>query len=327
MSTNTIHPDTLNGLLQLQEHGYLLPNTDAVAAVRDQHCQTTGHVAEADAEANGMNSSDPVAPPTKDNLLDTSLRDAWPEDRVAFTEQGHLSMLNLATCRLHRGWKCSFDVFSLHFSHLETLCLGGTDLPTTDTFKILQSLPNLTTVHLGGNSLGGTPTGVQELCAWLSTNLVSQPLIKLDVRYNDLGAQGMHALCKVLPKSLEYLYVEGNSIGDDGAMALAQVLQQDDCKLQSVFLGANQIRVDGAMALAKTLETNKTLVKLYLEGNQIGPEGASSFSQVLETLNGDTGLKHLFVDNNAIGKEGSQRLAAALQSETAIGGALGDVQE
>ena len=89
-------------------------------------------------------------------------------------------------------------------------------------------------------------------------------------------------------------------------------------------MGANKIKADGAKSLAETLYKNKHLTKLYLEGNDIGLEGANYFSAVLECLQGDTALKHLFVDNNNIGKEGSKRLAKALNSGTAIGESLLD---
>ena len=53
-------------------------------------------------------------------------------------------------------------------------------------------------------------------------------------------------------------------------------------------------------------------------GNALGAQGISAFCTVLEELQGDTGLKHLYVDNNNIGKESSNRLAKALRSDTAI---------
>ena len=135
----------------------------------------------------------------------------------------------------------------------------------------------------------------------------------------------MEAICVGLKNSnVKYLYVEGNQIGDDGAIALSELLKDENgaTSLCEIYLGANQVQSKGAAKVASSLRRNKVVSKIYLEGNNIGLQGASAFSSVLEELNGNTGLKNLFVDNNNIGKEGSKRLAQALNSGTAIGESL-----
>jgi Ran GTPase-activating protein (RanGAP) involved in mRNA processing and transport len=89
-------------------------------------------------------------------------------------------------------------------------------------------------------------------------------------------------------------------------------------------LGANQVQSQGAAAVASSLHSNKTVSKIYLEGNNIGLQGANAFLMVLEELDGNTTLKNLFVDNNNIGKEGSKQLASALNSAMAMGDGIGD---
>ena len=113
-------------------------------------------------------------------------------------------------------------------------------------------------------------------------------------------------------------------MGDLGAIAIANLLKNEACQIRQVFMGSNQIQSKGAIELASSLYSNKLVSKIYLEGNNIGLEGADAFSSVLEELGsgGNTGLKNLFVDNNNIGKDGSKRLARALNSETAIGESL-----
>jgi hypothetical protein len=247
---------------------------------------------------------------------------AWPEAQVTFDDEGYVTMINLGSKRLHRGIKC-MDAFS--FERLTVLNLGGTDLPAKDTVQVLQQVQtSITSVYLGGNGFG--VEGAKLIGEWLS----AAPKLKtLDVRYNDMAGPGMEALCQsLLDTPVVYLYVEGNLIGDQGAIALATHLKQvHACQIQELFLGANQIESAGAIALASSLESNKLVSKIYLEGNAMGLEGANAFSEILEKLNGDTGLKHLFADNNQIGKEGSQRLAKALNSSTAIGDALGEGEE
>ena len=246
----------------------------------------------------------------------------WPKDRVAFSpESGHIIVLNLGSTRLHRGWKAEYDSVFDKLPELEVLNLGGSDLPAKDTVSILKRLPKLKTLLVGGNGLG--KHGISIVGEWFRLS-GSTALEKLDVRYNDLGSDGMEVLCQNLPPSLELLYLEGNEIDDEGAIMLARSLTDPECQLREIFLGANNIGPRGAQALAKALITNRQLTKLYLEGNCIGAEGAMAFAEVLETFEGEPTLRHLFVDNNQIGKEVSKRLAAALNSPTQIGDSLGE---
>jgi Ran GTPase-activating protein (RanGAP) involved in mRNA processing and transport len=227
-----------------------------------------------------------------------------------------VDLVDLGGKHLHRGLRCP-EAFS-YFSTLRSINLAGTDLPLADLETVLVHISkSIQCVFLGGNGLGLGSTGTTLVAKWIVTQ---QPpkLIKLDLRYNDISAEGMAVLCEGLEQSkisIKYLHMEGNAIGNEGCNYLAKFLQNDSCKLAEVFLGANQIESSGAQYLALALESNATLSKLYLEGNSIGSDGATAFSEALEGLkeNNKT-LQHLFVDNNAIGKEALQRLGRALNS-------------
>jgi Ran GTPase-activating protein (RanGAP) involved in mRNA processing and transport len=253
-----------------------------------------------------------------ENAVDDTLTSSWASERLHFDTDGYLILLDLGGKRLYKGFPC-LDALAL-FSRLETLNIGGTDLSLWDIRLILNQIADkIQTLYLGGNGLGAV--GAKEIADWLPT---AQKLKKLDVRYNDIGPEGMAALCRGLEESpsimIESLYVEGNQIGDEGATALSELLKKDVIKLKEVYLGSNQVKSQGAQQVASSLQTNKTVSKIYLEGNDIGVAGADAFSSVLEELDGNTALKKLFVDNNSIGKAGSNRLAQALKSDTTIGG-------
>mmetsp|Transcript_55688 Transcript_55688/g.134964 ORF Transcript_55688/g.134964 Transcript_55688/m.134964 type:complete len:360 (+) Transcript_55688:33-1112(+) len=283
------------------------------------------------------------------------------DNKVKFDEDGFVSSLDLGGKRLYRGFPIPgktaptatgnktrmvlppFD----KFQRLKTLNLAGTDLPLNDTMKVLEMIQStIEVLFLGGNGLG--VAGGKAIASWLSGLAGGgggrSHLAKLDLRYNDLGDEGMTSLCcdglmKMTGTGTEalgdccnvrHLYVEGNDIGDSGVDALARLLNHqgnvsketagsESYGIREVYLGANKIRHVGAQSLASTLHTNKMISKIYLEGNQIGLQGANAFSEVLEQLNGNTSLQQLFVDNNNIGKEGSKRLAQALNSGTSIG--------
>jgi Ran GTPase-activating protein (RanGAP) involved in mRNA processing and transport len=240
------------------------------------------------------------------------------DERVAFNDSGKVTTLNLGGMRLRKGLPCVPVVFR-HFEDLSSLNLGGTDLPMADIAEVLGYLGSIESLHLSGNGLGDD--GAKQIAAWLETT-EPKHLIKLDLRYNDIGGTGMEALCcqGLLHTNVAYWHMEGNRIGDDGCAALSKGLLLPNFKLQELFLGANQIGPDGAIHLAAALRNNNNslLSKLYLEGNHIGHTGATAIAEALESLDGTATLKNLFMDNNNIGKEGSERLAKALNSATAI---------
>jgi Leucine-rich repeat (LRR) protein len=256
-----------------------------------------------------------------------NLLSSWqgqPRQTVQFDQDGYVIFLDVGGKRLHRGYPCSIEDTIGNFSRLATLNLAGTDLPLKDILTVLK-LHNLQQqlkcLYMGGNGLGDEGATV------IATEYLpfARILQKLDLRYNDIQEAGMVALCRGLAasKTVKHLYMEGNQVGDSGVKALSELLLHQaslssEFGLREIFLGANQIQSEGAHSLAQTLYHNKILSKLYLEGNNIGIEGANAFSTVLETLQGDTALKNLYVDNNEIGNEGSKRLAKALNSATAI---------
>lgn len=282
-STQTLHPESLEGLIALREAGLVRHTVDE----ESQHqCAAWGSVVKCDT-------------------------------------QGRVNYLDMGGCRLRKGLpEDVIQLFENQLQSIETLNLGGTDLPVVGAVLVLQALSNLKQVHLGANGYGDA--GIQELAStWLST---ASQLEILDLRYNDISGSGCKALCDSIQQqqpatSLAKLYLEGNRIQDEGASELAKLLEENS-SLQEIFLGANSIGGVGAGQLSNCLRKNKVLSKIYLEGNHIGPDGAEAFTNVLLECKGDTSLKHLFVDNNDIGKEGSKRLAKALNSATAIGDSL-----
>jgi Ran GTPase-activating protein (RanGAP) involved in mRNA processing and transport len=239
-------------------------------------------------------------------------------ERVAFNDDGKVTTLNLGGKRLRKGLPCPAEVFE-NFSALTSLNLGGTDLPMADIAAVLGFLGAIESLHLSGNGLGDD--GAKQIATWLETTK-PKCLMKLDLRYNDIGGTGMEALCcqGLLHTNVAYWHMEGNNIGDDGCAALSKGLLLPDCQLKELFFGANQIGPDGAIHLAVALKNNNNslLTKLYLEGNNIGHVGATAMAEALEALDGTATLKNLFMDNNNVGKEGSERLAKALNSATAI---------
>jgi Leucine Rich repeat len=320
---DTVHESCLAGLELMLQHGLLsLENPYTHPSNHEFMLHQQGHL--------GLL---PTATTTNaESKLDEAsplphLISSWhgqPQPTVQLDDDGYVVFLDLGGKRLHRGFPCSISATMGAFSRLETLNLAGTDLPWNNHLAEILQLPNiqqnLKCLYLGGNGLGdeGATAMATEFLA------CAKNLNKLDLRFNDIGGAGMKALCQHMPETVQHLYLEGNQVGTEGAVALGELLkkqssQDSSGQLREVFLGANQIDAAGAKALAQSLHDNQRLSKLYLEGNNIGLEGANAFSSVLEELAGNTALKNLYVDNNDVGKEGSKRLAKALNSGTAIG--------
>jgi Ran GTPase-activating protein (RanGAP) involved in mRNA processing and transport len=132
------------------------------------------------------------------------------------------------------------------------------------------------------------------------------------------------------------LRLNGNSIGDEGATRLAEMLSRNDV-LRTLEVCSNDIMGAGATALAEALGgpagkatgsaapsgmgqrdsvlRNRTLCRLYIGGNRIGVEGAAALGSALRR--NDT-LEHLHLRFDDIGAQGAGHLARALQSNTTL---------
>ena len=230
-------------------------------------------------------------------------------DTIQFDEHGNVVFLNLGGMRLRTLPPNAFA----SLVHLETLNVGGTDLPVDQLRNVLSQLQNVKSLLLGGNALG--PKGAIMVAEMIQ---IKPSLQHLDLRFNDICDEGMIAIADAIPNtSIKYLYLEGNEITNIGCEALAKALLGNST-MEELFLGANSIGPKGAASLAMVITSNKTLRKLYVDGNQLGPQGAIVLAEALESLDGKATLKELFADNNNLGKQAAKRLAKALNSNTAM---------
>jgi hypothetical protein len=311
-----VHPNAVATLTALME---------ADPYIRKRLCGTTSNVVSAAAFDDNSNAAASPDAAKREDILDCDIDmdwthvEKWNSVAVKFdASSGHVAHLDLSG---HRIKYLPFEPFET-FKELQTLNLGGTDVPVAQLVEAVKHCcSTLQNLHLGGNGLRdvGLMTLVPELVCSKAPHLK-----KLDVRYNDIGPVGVAALSETLGQNececaIELLYLEGNDVGDKGAASLATALTKENACLKELFLGSNHIETSGALSLAASLERNTTLTKLYLEGNRIGSEGGAAFSEALEKFNGEATLKKLFVDNNGLGKEQSERLARALNSGSTIG--------
>ncbi len=156
--------------------------------------------------------------------------------------------------------------------------------------------------------------GLQKILSRLEKN--DKSLTKLNLWGNGIGDQGAKAIADVLETNttLTKLDLWGNGIGDEGAQAIADVLETNTT-LTKLDLTDIQIGAEGAQAIVGVLKTNTTLNELHLGDNSIGDEGAKKLADILET---NTTLTKLNFQFNKIGDEGAKAIADVLETNTTL---------
>ena len=110
------------------------------------------------------------------------------------------------------------------------------------------------------------------------------------------------------------IYGGVDTIGDDGAAAIARAIESEDV-VEKLMLSEAGIGPRGAAALARALESSKTLKELWLGGNEVGDAGAASFG---EALRANRHLRELLLYSNGVSDKGAKALAAALPDNYAL---------
>jgi len=110
-------------------------------------------------------------------------------------------------------------------------------------------------------------------------------------------------------ETLLILEIHCNSIGDEGAIAFAEMLKVNTT-LKTLNLYRNKIGGEGAEALAKALEVNKTLTHFYIGCNNIGDVGAKDLADMLKV---NRTLNLLDIHRNNIGDKGMEKIAEGIK--------------
>ena len=145
-------------------------------------------------------------------------------------------------------------------------------------------------------------------------------LTQLDLHHNSIGDEGAIAIASALSRNRTVSSLllgssyGGNMIGPTGATALARALHSNST-LTQLHLNYNEVGAAGATAFARALEANMTLTELNLCGNDIETEGAIALADAL--LRNST-LAVLEVNENEIDQEGARAFARCLRANTAL---------
>ncbi|KAL3944712.1 MAG: hypothetical protein SGBAC_001227 [Bacillariaceae sp.] len=140
---------------------------------------------------------------------------------------------------------------------------------------------SLTKIDLSQRSLMSSDARLVRMA--LSQN---ENLTVLKLGYNNLCDSGVTTLAAgiALHRSLVLLDLGFNNVGDSGASALAQAMQQAAARfnggtLHTLYLAGNMIGEDGALAIADFIRQGSRLSKLFMTGNRIGAGGVSAIAE------------------------------------------------
>lgn len=184
-----------------------------------------------------------------------------------------------------------------------------TDDGIVRVIKAISHIPNLTHLNLSKNAIGAETT--KALCSYLlGEDCVLQELVLQHVNVDDKEC------CKLVEaiKNNNYitlLDLSYNKIGESetlntvshhhhavtGGAALAEILHNNRCPLNTLILGWNRIRLGSAIIFTTALEHNHTVTHLDLSFNGLGVEGGQAIGNAL--LENNT-LKTLLLSNNGI---------------------------
>jgi Ran GTPase-activating protein (RanGAP) involved in mRNA processing and transport len=180
-----------------------------------------------------------------------------------------------------------------------------------DALAVNKGLKRL---YLGNNKQIG-----DEGCILLASSLKrSTTLGVLDLTNCDIGSKGAKALgaALALNKSLHTLYLSENpAIGVDGMKELAAGLV-DNKKLKILDVGNCGIGDDGCIALAELLSKSNVVEQLFLRKNNISEKGSAALADSLANKN--RSLKLLNLDYNTIGDVGARPFMLAIRENDVI---------
>jgi len=191
-----------------------------------------------------------------------------------------------------------------------------TDAGAAAAAAIVAAAPTLATLAAQENQIGDAG-GAALARALVASGARHLATVKLS--WNSIGDAGMAALAAAVgaAPALTELRLDANRIGDAGATALAHALaaRPTPCGLRVLSFGnergGNAIGDDGLVALVEVLfSSTPELRELGLSNNRIGTAGATALANAL-SLGGAASLQRAQLQHNAIGAAGLAALAAA----------------
>ena len=219
---------------------------------------------------------------------------------------------------------------------LEHIDLSNCSIGPAGAQRLAQALrvnTSVKTLKLSCNPLGDE--GAKALAEMLGGNRAESSgtvtLEHVDLSICRIGPAGAQRLAQALRvnTSVKTLKLTHNPLGDEGAMAIAEMLKRKNSRtvytsLEHIDLSNCSIEPAGAQHLAQALRVNTSVKTLKLTHNPLGDEGAMAIAEMLGgngvessgTVN--TTLEHIDLSYCSMGRLGTQHLAKIFHVNTSV---------
>ncbi|MCI4378860.1 hypothetical protein PGIGA_G00221190 [Pangasianodon gigas] len=170
------------------------------------------------------------------------------------------------------------------------------------TSALVVNPSHLTELNLNGNKPG--ESGLRNLCDFLENPKCKLQKLQLKNSVNEKSwADLASALCRN-PSHIRELDLRGCELGDSGMEKLCDLLEIQECKLETLRLNKCNITDEDCAALTAALRSNSSLKVLDLRENKLKDSVTKQLSEILKRSGG-----HLIHD-----------LSTFLQSKVKLGG-------
>ncbi|XP_065900315.1 NLR family CARD domain-containing protein 3-like [Dysidea avara] len=147
---------------------------------------------------------------------------------------------------------------------------------------------------------------------------VNTHLQHLDLDGNDLQGSGAIAISRSLQNvsMITSLHMNDNNISEDAADDIAYTISSHSCtKLQELGLSRNKLQTAGIIKIMKALQRVSTLVKLWIDNNNITEEATGS---IAAALSHNVNVQEFVIGGNNIRTEGAMLIAKALRGNSEL---------
>ncbi|OCR01511.1 ribonuclease inhibitor [Oscillatoriales cyanobacterium USR001] len=251
------------------------------------------------------------------SLLDYIRRNQPVSERVTFPRGTLMPDGRLDMCKQGLGAVgCSLITEALEGNQTIASLLLGTngigDLGAAKVARLIERNHRLEIIYLGCNAIA--QTGIADIAQALTHN---QSVTGLWLKRNPIGINGAYSIAEMLRynQSIRTLDLVNTQIGSEGLTAIINVLIQTNKTVNKLYLGGNQIQPNHAFLIADLLRHNPTIQGLFLNVNDLGDPGVKILAAAL--LENKT-LRALGLASNGISAKGCSILLSSIKSHPSL---------
>ena len=225
-----------------------------------------------------------------------------------------IACLNIPHCSIGDQGVKMLIRYSSSMAYLEVVNLIGNSFTCKGLQIILSHIgSNVTHLLLAGNSINDN--GISDLVS-LPVQSKLRHLIELDIMEIKMSATGAIGLGKFLKvtKSLKFLNISKNDIGDSGIKAISESLNFNS-NLSQLIASRCEITCNGAVSISNMIKNNRTLTTLGIYYNPIGDQGVTTIAEAMLTNNKLEKLDMRYCD---LGDDGTKSLVKLLNTNKCL---------